>query len=356
MAAPPTLTRITIATAVQNYLTNTERAVTGGTLSATTADNYRRDLTEFVTLAGADTILDDLTAEHLDDIVLTYAATPDRRYTRTSKPPTHPGERVIGRGTGAQTRFRQSISRLFTYAERRGYVRYNPVPDMAIRPRTSRLSAAARKAPTLDTARELLHIPEQAYQHTRTDRQMLTARDQAILRVLFEGGPRVSELCALDRADMETVDTTTWLHIRHGKGNKPRDIPLSPLTAQYIHTWLALPRPTPPSPTTGPSPTDDAERALFTTYRGRRIRPRDIQNMITRHAKLLPPDLRRHITPHAARHAAATLLLASGAADVKTVQILLGHESLATTGIYLDIVSDEVIRAIAAHPVTSQEN
>jgi site-specific recombinase XerD len=83
------------------------------------------------------------------------------------------------------------------------------------------------------------------------------------------------------------------------------------------------------------------------------MQPRDVQNLVDRLCKNLDPDVRRRVTPHGLRHTAATLLLSSGAADVKTVQSLLGHESLATTGIYLDQVKGEMIKAVASHPVTS---
>lgn len=100
----------------------------------------------------------------------------------------------------------------------------------------------------------------------------------------------------------------------------------------------------------------DAEAAMFTTFRGKRIQPRSVQHLFTQLAAGLPEDLRRHITPHAARHSAATLLLSSGAADVRTVQAILGHASLNTTGIYLDIANDGLAKAVAAHPLTGQTN
>lgn len=352
MAAPPELDRLTVQDAILRYLADVERAVAGGSLSPATADTYRRDLAEFERLAGPSTILDDLTAQDLDDITLAYSAEPDRRYTRSEKPSQRPGAPATGRGPAATARFRQSVSRLFSVAERRGWIAWLPTRDCVVRPKARGLASAARKAPSEETARALLAQPAQAYADSREDRRILAARDDAILHLLLESGPRVAELCALDQADLESRDGTDWLHIRNGKGGKPRSLPLSPETAARLRAWLATPRPSPPARATSVQ-RDDAARAMFISYRGLRIQPRGVQEMLARMSNGLPPSLRRHITPHATRHAAATLLLSSGAADVRTVQALLGHESLATTGIYLDVVSSDAIRAVADHPVTA---
>lgn len=348
MAQPPSLNRLTVGECVTEYLVTVERAVLGGSLSSTTQDSYRRDLGEFVDLAGKDRILDDLSAADIDDIVLAYAARPDKRYSARPKPAS---AGTAGRGPGAQSRFRQAISRLFTHAERRGWVQLNPMPDTVVRPKAKGMSAAARKALPEAAATELLGIPDLLEVKARKD-QKLSDRDQAILRVLLEVGPRVSELCSFDRSDLSNKDGVWWLSIRHGKGDKARDLPLSASTAQVLRTYLDGPRPVPPA--TDPAErVEDAQRAMFVTFRGRRIQPRDIQNLVERACKALPADVRRRVTPHGLRHTAATLLLSSGAADVKTVQSLLGHESLATTGVYLDQVSGELVRAVASHPVTS---
>ena len=67
MVSSPPLSRISVAEAVERYLRGVQRAVSGHSLAATTAQNYQRDLHEFIHLAGADTVLDDLTAEAVDD-------------------------------------------------------------------------------------------------------------------------------------------------------------------------------------------------------------------------------------------------------------------------------------------------
>jgi site-specific recombinase XerD len=347
MAAPPPLRRLTVAEAATEYLRDVERAVLGGSLSPSTQANYQRDLQEFTALAGSHVILDDLSATDVDDIVLAYAATPDKRYTKRAKPG-EPGS--PGRGPGAQVRFRQSVSRLFTYAERRGLVQRNPMPDTVVRPKVRDRATGARTALPQPSAEALLEVPGTLNTTSRKD-QRLSVRDTAILRILLEVGPRVSELAGMDRTDFTKIKDDWWLIVRSGKGGKRRGLPLSPATAEALHESLAQARPTPPPPATE-TVIEDAQRALFVTFRGRRMTPRDIQNLVDRTSRRLPPDVRRRATPHGLRHTAATLLIASGAADVSTVQHLLGHASLATTGIYLDPISDEMVRAVAAHPVT----
>jgi site-specific recombinase XerD len=350
MVAPPPFTRITVANAVEEYLTSVHRAVLSASLSPATEKNYTRDLHAFLNLCDQDTVLDDLTAADIDDIILAYAAEPDRRYTKSRKPGPGPGQSPVGRGPGAQARFRASLSRLFAFAVRRGYVQQDPMPDTVVRPRTKDLRAAARTALPQPTAAALLSTPDRSATKRRKD-QELSQRDTVILRILMEVGPRVSELCQFDRADVDLRDSGTWLNIRNGKGGKARDLPLSPATATALQAYLHTKRPPPPE-NDSPERKEDATRAMFVTFRGRRIQPRDVQNLVHRAVAKLPADLRRAVTPHGLRHTAATLLLSSGAADVKTVQALLGHASLGTTGIYLDEVSDEMARAVAAHPVT----
>ncbi len=349
VVSPPRFQPVTVEHAVREYLRDIERAVTGGSLSPRTAATYRRDLEEFAVLAGADTVLNSLTPRDLDDIVLAYSAQPDRRFSKRPKPPPHPGEQPVGRGPSTTARFRQSISRLFSASLRAGFLEANPFPDTRVRPRSTGLISSARKAPTLETVEALLEVTHEALP-SRKDRVMLPQRDTAILRLLLEVGVRVSELCALDRSDLRIREQVPWLLIRHGKGGKERDVPLSQGTYEVIGEWLELPRPVPPA-STSEWDVEDAYRALFVSYRGRRLRPRNVQDMIARYARQLPPELRRHITPHSLRHAAATILLSSGAADARLVQTLLGHANLATTGVYLDVTDTAVADAVARHPL-----
>lgn len=341
MAAPPTFIPATVTEAVTAFTIDMERRLSAGSLSQTTARTYSRDLVDFTRLAGADTILDELSAEHLDDIVLAYRSEPDRRHTVAP-------DQVKSLGTTA--RFRQTLSSLFAFAERKAYVRHNPMPHTVTGTRGRARAHGARTALPLDAAQALVAVPSAPPPGRRKPRrdQDLAARDEVILRILLETGLRVSELCALDRSDVRDRDGATWLQVRHGKGGKYREVPLSPSTAALLARYLNAARPTPPDRV------EDAQRALLVTFRGRRITARDVQNLVTRATRDLPPALRRHATPHSLRHTMATHLLASGAADVSVVQKLLGHASLATTGVYLDEIRDELVQAVAMNPVTAR--
>lgn len=362
MVSAPPLTRITTREAVDRYLRTVQRAVIGHTLARTTANNYERDLSEFVELAetqrGHGVILDDLTADDIDDIIIEYGSKPDGRHRPK------PGKTIKTRGPGAQARFRQSVARLFSEAVLEGWVEANPMPRTRVRPRTSGLKDAARKALPESSAAALLDTPYAPHDNgTRARRgdMHLALRDEFLLRLLMEAGPRVSEVSNADRADLSTDDNGDhWLTVT-GKGNKTRRIPLSPGTKAVYDAYIDEERPQPRPRTTKDTntgepvitvPVEDAEAALLLTWRGLRIKPRDIQYMVERACKNLPADVRRRVTPHGLRHTAATLLLASGAADIKTVKEILGHANIATTGIYLDTIDGEAARAVRMHPVT----
>ena len=360
MVSAPLLDRITVEKAVDRYLHGVRRAVAGHSLSPATAANYERDLTEFVTLAGPEAILDDLTAGDIDDIVIEYGSKPDGRHRPK------PGKVIKTRGAGAQARFRQSVARLFTEAVLEGWVEANPIPRTKVRPKVRDLRDAARTALPQSAAAALLDVPHAASGDNerahRTDMQM-GLRDEFILRLFMEAGPRVSEVSNANRGDLSTDDDGNhWLTVL-GKGNKTRRVPLSPGTKaaydEYIETGRPAAKPrTRKDPATGEQvttvPVDDAEAALLLTWRGLRMKPRDIQLMVERTSKRLPADVRRRVTPHGLRHTAATLLLASGAADIKTVKEILGHANIATTGIYLDSIDGEAARAVRMHPVTGE--
>lgn len=378
MVAAPPLNRITVEDAVTRYVKMVNRQVKGKSLSEVTASNYLRDLSDFVAITrrvlgvadNVPVILDDLTAENIDDIVLEYGDQPDGRFTRTT-----PGQPVKKRGEGAMARFRQSVSKFFTEATLEGWVEANPVLRAKVKPKSRGVTNMARKSLSMQAAQTIVEVEATARRNGTQDRpdMQLRLRDEFLLRLLIEVGPRVSEVSRADRSDLYVRDTGEpdpsqpgqtrkehWLRLL-GKGNKPREVPLSDGTVAVYREYLAHERPQPRprtrrDPGTGETyevdPVEDADRALLLTWRGLRMKPRDIQLMVERASKRLPGGTR--VTPHGLRHTAATLLLASGAADVKTVKDLLGHASLATTGIYLDTISHELVNAVRMHPVTGE--
>jgi integrase/recombinase XerC len=162
-------------------------------------------------------------------------------------------------------------------------------------------------------------------------------RDQAVLELLYATGIRVSELCGLDRDDVDLERRTVRVL---GKGRKERTVPLGEPAMAALQAWLQDGR----ASWAGP----DSGAALLLGARGRRLDPRTARRAVHDRLSSLPglPDL----GPHGLRHTAATHLL-EGGADLRTVQELLGHATLATTQIYTH-VSIERLRATydRAHP------
>jgi len=158
-----------------------------------------------------------------------------------------------------------------------------------------------------------------------------------MLELLYATGIRVGELVGLDVDDLD--------HERHvvrvlGKGRKERSVPYGRPAARALDVWLRTGRPVMVADGAGP--------ALFLGARGRRIDQRAVRTLVHRRIADVPgaPD----IGPHGLRHSAATHLL-EGGADLRSVQELLGHASLATTQRYTHVTTDRLRRAYTqAHP------
>ena len=162
-------------------------------------------------------------------------------------------------------------------------------------------------------------------------------RDAAMLELLYATGIRVGELVALDVGD---VDRERNIVRVLGKGRKERSVPFGHPAARAIDRWLTAGRPS--------LAADGAGAALFVGARGRRIDQRAVRTLVHRRIAEVPgaPD----IGPHGLRHSAATHLL-EGGADLRAVQELLGHASLATTQLYTHVTTDRLRRAYQqAHP------
>ena len=327
---------------VRRYLAAVEVEAVREVLSPATARSYARDVREFARLAGGSTVLDDISGPDVDAVLVRYQSAPDARFT-------DPGSKTgPGRSTATVNRFRQSIRRFFTHAARECWVQADPML-WASRPAKSREPLrTARTALSAGAARSLLTADDGA--PTRTD-QDLAARDRLVLALLLVVGPRVSELV---RADIDDVtrdvthegDHTTW-RIR-GKGGTVRTVVLSPPLAAALHVYLTDLR---PRLATRRQEDADAQRALLLSWRGRRIDTQAIRALLRRATSRMPAPLRREATPHALRHTTATLLVSEGW-DVKVVAELLGHASIATTGVYLDRIDGELAAAVRAHPLT----
>jgi integrase/recombinase XerC len=162
-------------------------------------------------------------------------------------------------------------------------------------------------------------------------------RDRAALELLYATGVRVGELVGLD---LDDVDLSANVLRVVGKGDKERRVPFGLPARRAVLAWLDAGRPRLARPESGP--------ALLLGRRGRRADQRQIRAIVHSLLQHVPdaPDL----GPHGLRHSAATHLL-EGGADLRMVQELLGHASLATTQIYTHVSVDRLKRSFAqAHP------
>jgi integrase/recombinase XerC len=151
----------------------------------------------------------------------------------------------------------------------------------------------------------------------------LGLRDRLIVELLYATGIRVSELCGLD---IDDVDTGCRLLRVLGKGDKQRTAPFGEPAAEALTAWLADGRPALATAESGP--------ALLLGARGRRLDVRQARTVV--HQTVAAVDGAPDIGPHGLRHSAATHLL-EGGADLRIVQELLGHSSLATTQLYTHV-------------------
>ena len=195
--------------------------------------------------------------------------------------------------------------------------------------------AARLRAPRVDNRLPGVLTPQQASQLLKTasdlasDGHVLAVRDLAIIETLYATGVRVSELVGLDVADLDHSQRTLRVL---GKGRKERTVPYGLPASKALEAWLHR---------RGEICAVDAGGALFLGARGRRIDPRAVRDVVHRLCTAAQvPDL----GPHGLRHSTTTHVLGGGA-DLRSVQELLGHSSLATTQRYTH-VSAERLRSV----------
>ncbi len=165
----------------------------------------------------------------------------------------------------------------------------------------------------------------------------ISLRDVAMVELLYATGARVAELCGLDLSDID-YDRQTIRVL--GKGNKERTIPLGNPAMKAMNVWLKEGRDSIKNSLSG--------NAVFLGARGKRIDQRTVRTVVYNALQAIEGIDR--MGPHALRHSAATHLL-EGGADLRTVQEILGHASLATTQIYTHVSTERLQKAFKqAHP------
>jgi integrase/recombinase XerC len=165
----------------------------------------------------------------------------------------------------------------------------------------------------------------------------LPLRDRAMVELLYATGVRVGELAGLDVDDLDPDRRTLRVL---GKGNKERTVPYGLPAALAVDDWLRRGRPA--------LATEASGHALFLGVRGKRVDQRQVRSVV--HNLLEALGDTSATGPHALRHSAATHLL-DGGADLRAVQEILGHNSLATTQIYTHVSVDRLRKSyLQAHP------
>ncbi|WP_296139142.1 site-specific tyrosine recombinase XerD [uncultured Tessaracoccus sp.] len=281
-------------------------------LARNTVDAYRRDLEvyeQFLAGRGIDD-LDEVTSTDVSEFVRER------------------GEHVA-RSSLARTLV--SVRRLHAFAHGEGMTREDPAKEV----RPPRTEQRLPKALTVDEVTALLEAPDPA--------DPIGCRDRALLELLYATGARVSEVTALDVDDVWPTlrDPEVVLRLL-GKGGKERGVPIGGYARDAVDAYLVRARPGLAARSTSPDP------ALFLNQRGRRLGRQSVWAVIRAAAEQagIPGD----VSPHSLRHSFATHLLAGGA-DLRVVQELLGHSSVATTQIYT-LVTVEQLHEVhaAAHP------
>ena len=221
-----------------------------------------------------------------------------------------------------------AVKAFAAWAARRGLLTSDPAARLQAPKAHRTLPAVLRQDQALDAMAAAKSGAEQG--------DPLALRDRLIVEMLYATGIRVSELCGLD---IDDVDTRYLVRVL-GKGNKLRTAPFGVPAADALRTWLADGRPALVTAESGP--------ALLLGARGRRLDVRQARTVV--HQTVAAVDGAPDMGPHGLRHSAATHLL-EGGADLRVVQELLGHSSLATTQLYTHVAVSR-LRAVhdQAHP------
>lgn len=225
-----------------------------------------------------------------------------------------------------------TLRSFYRWMDKMGMVSSNPMVLI----RTPRQSKRLPKAIGVEQVEKLLSAPD--------DSDLLGARDRAILETLYSTGIRVSELVGINRND---IDESSEALIVRGKGRKERIVPLgSHALAALRHYTKMLDDPQTTAATIGHVPAADAP--LFINKHGTRLSTRSVRRKVSKY--LVTAGLDPDISPHTLRHSFATHLLDNGA-DLRSVQELLGHQSLSTTQVYTHLTTQRMRTAYnQAHP------
>ena len=262
-------------------------------LARNTLDSYRLDLTQFASWLSERQKKTMLAAEHAD--LLTYLA-----------------HRVAGKSKATSTsRLLSSLKRFYQHALRQGKIAVDPTLNID----SPKLPRGLPKVLTEQDVEKLLAAPDVE--------EPLGLRDRTMLETLYASGLRVSELVTLKTAQV-SLDMGVVRII--GKGAKERLVPLGEEALSWIKRYLKEARPR--------ILDKRMTNAMFVTNRGQAMTRQSFWHLLKRHAA--HAGLSKPLSPHTLRHAFATHLLNHGA-DLRVVQLLLGHSDISTTQIYTHV-------------------
>jgi len=239
--------------------------------------------------------------------------------------------RLSEQGYSAATMARKiaTLRSFHRWAERTGWVQSNPMVLI----RTPKQAKRLPKAITVDQIEKLLAAPN--------DQELLGSRDRAILETLYSTGMRVSEVVGLNRGDLNV--SGACVHIR-GKGRRERVAPLGSHALKALEHYLKILD----AEISASGETAGDDDPLFVNKNGTRLSSRSVRRKVAKY--LVEAGLDPDISPHTIRHSFATHLLDNGA-DLRSVQELLGHQSLSSTQVYTHLTSARMRQAYdKAHP------
>lgn len=235
--------------------------------------------------------------------------------------------RTLARRTSALRSF-------FRFCQKQDLIEESPLLNLA----TPKIEKSLPRSLSYQEVERLLAAPDLS--------SYLGLRDRTIMELFYSSGLRISELAAMDRKDLDREELTIRLK---GKGKKERIIPITQSAAKWLDSYLGH----------AGRHLDEGDHkkaadleAIFLNREGTRLTTRSIDRRFAHY--LLKSGLAGKITPHTIRHTIATHWLENGM-DIKTIQLLLGHECLSTTTIYTQ-VSTKLKKKVfeKSHPRASQ--
>ncbi len=259
----------------------------------------------------------DTSPEHAETLLLNSTAEDVRNYLQFMR------ENNYSKATMA--RKLATLRSFFKFCNRRGMTQNNPMITI----RTPKQDKRLPKFMSEDQITKLLGTPK--------DGDVLGARDKSMLECMYSTGIRVSELVGLNMEDIDFAGST--IRVR-GKGKKERMSPIGQTAIVALQKYLAM----------RGGVVKDALPAgpLFVNKHGQRLSTRSVRRKLDKY--LIEAGLDPDISPHTLRHSFATHMLNHGA-DLRSVQELLGHQSLSTTQIYTHLTTNHIKQVYdAAHP------